>query len=214
MESNHNKISEIESELFALVSSIINLSKKYHEGTINDNFFKKSIQNAMKGVLKLNLYFNENDIPLIFILKKMNFVEEYNQALKILKEISALNFPEELIEIENKNSSQFEHDSTFSLLELPGITSEITSSFITLMDALKLDGLESNKLILKLFKDLKKDLKKFPGFDRILYEINEIYTHVDKNPHKLIESKRYRNIIVDKLYHIFKEFQHQLNLKP
>ena len=214
MENNYKHISEIESELYALVISIINLYKKYQEGTLNHNFYEKSIHNAMKGLLKINLYFNERDIPLITILNKMNFIEEYNHAVKIFKEVSAVNSTEELVEIRKEKQSNFNNNMQFSLLELPGITSEITSSLITLMDALKLDGLKNSELILKLFKDLKQNIIKFPGLEEMQFKINEIYNHVNNNPHKLIEDKRFRNIIVDKLYHIFKEFQHKLTLKP
>lgn len=214
MENNYKHISEIESELYALVISIINLSKKYHEGTLNHNFYEKSIHNAMKGLLKINLYFNERDIPLITILNKMNFIEEYNHAVRIFKELSAVKSPEELVEVRKEKPSNFTDNMGFSLLELPGITSEITSSLITLMDALKLDGLKNSELIFKLFKDLKQNITKFPGLEEMQFKINEIYTHVNNNPQKLIEDKRFRNIIVDKLYHIFKEFQHKLTLKP
>ena len=46
MDNNNKKLSDVESELFALVNSINNLYKKYQEGTINDNFFRKAIKNA------------------------------------------------------------------------------------------------------------------------------------------------------------------------
>ena len=45
-------------------------------------------------------------------------------------------------------------------------------------------------------------------------ELNKIYDHVIKNPQNLIKNKKFRDIIVDKLYQIFKEFQHKLNLNP
>lgn len=214
MDNNNKKLSDVESELFALVNSINNLYKKYQEGTINDNFFRKAIKNAMKGLLKIKMYFNEKNISLSEVLIYMNFIEQYNRTTKIFKEIYVVSSPEEFIEIGNKNMSQFDKNLRNSILELPGITSEITASFITLMDALKLEGLTSSDLILKLFKELKRSVKKFPGLDAIQLEINEIYNHVIKNPQNIFKNKRFRDIIVDKLYQIFKEFQRKLNLNP
>jgi len=214
MDNNNKKLSDVESELFALVNSINNLYKKYQEGTINDNFFRKAIKNAMKGLLKIKMYFNEKNISLSEVLIYMNFIEQYNRTTKIFNEIYVLSSPEEFIEIENKNMSQFDKNLRNSILELPGITSEITASFITLMDALKLEGLTSSDLILKLFKELKRSVKKFPGLDAIQLEINEIYNHIIKNPQNFFKNKRFRDIIVDKLYQIFKEFQRKLNLNP
>ncbi len=214
MDNTNKKLSDVESELFALVNSINNLYKKYQEGTINDNFFRKAIKNAMKGLLKIKLYFNEKNISLSEVLIYMNFIEQYNRAIKIFKEIYVLNSPEEFNEIGNKNMSHFDINLRNSILELPGITSEITASFITLMDALKLEGITSSDLVLKLFKELKKSIKKFPGIDTIQLEVNEIYNRAMKNQQNLIKNKRFRDIIVDKLYQIFKEFQHKLNLNP
>jgi len=160
------------------------------------------------------LYFNEKNISLSEVLIYMNFIEQYNRAIKIFKEIYVLSSPEEFIEIGDKNMSHFDSNLRNSILELPRITSEITASFITLMDALKLEGLTSNDLVLKLFKELKRSVKKFPGLDAIQLEINEIYNHVIKNPQNIFKNKRFRDIIVDKLYQIFKEFQRKLNLNP
>lgn len=214
MDINNKKLPDVEAELFALINSIINLYEKYQEGIINAHFFRKAIKNAMKGLLKIKMYFNDKNISLPEILINMNFIEQYNKATKIFNEIYTSSSPEEFNEVKNKSMSHFDKPLRYSLLELPGITSEITSSFITLMDALKLEGLRSSDLMLKLFKELKKNIKKFPGLDGIQLEINEIYNHVIKNPQNLIENKRFRDIIVDKLYRIFKEFQQKLNLNP
>ncbi|MFX1338631.1 MAG: hypothetical protein ACFFDK_08480 [Promethearchaeota archaeon] len=211
---NNKNLSDIESELFALVNSINNLYQKYQEGIINESFFRKAIKNAMKGLLKIKLYFNEKNISLSEVLIYMNFIEQYNRAFKIFKEIYFLNSPEEFIEMGNKNRLHFDTNLRNSILELPGITSEITASFITLMDALKLEGLTRRDLILKLFKELKKNLRRFPGLETIQLEISEIYDCIINNPQNLVKNKRFRNIIGDKLYQIFKEFQQKLNLNP
>jgi len=211
---NNKNLSDIESELFALVNSITNLYQKYQQGIINDSFFRKALKNAMKGLLKIKLFFNEKNISLSEVLIYMNFIEQYNRAVKIFKEIYILNSPEESIEIGNNNIQSFDNELRNSILELPGITSEITASFITLMDALKLEGLASSDLILKLFKELKRNLKKFPGLDLIQLEVDEIYNRAVKNKQNLIKNKSFRDIIVERLYQIFKEFQQKLNLNP
>ena len=211
---NNTKLSDIESELYALVTSINNLYEKYQEGIINENFFRKAIKNAMKGLLKIKLYFNEKKISLSEVLIYMNLIEQYNRAVKIFKEIYDSSSPEEFHENGRKKISHFNNNLRDSILELPGITSEITSSFITLMDALKLEGISSSDLILKLFKELRRNIKRFPGLDMIQFEINEIYDYVLKNPQNLIKNKKFREIIGDKLYYIFKEFQRKLNLNP
>ena len=84
---NNKTLCDIESELFALVNSITNLYNKYQEGIINENFFRKAIKNAMKGLLKIKLFFNEKNISLSEVLIYMNFIEQYNKAVKIFKEV-------------------------------------------------------------------------------------------------------------------------------
>jgi hypothetical protein len=210
MEKNKKKISEIESELFSLVNTITNLYEKYQEGTINNNFFRKALRNAMKGLLKINLYFKEKNISLSKILKEMNFVKEYNNAIKTIDIINPHN---ENFRILNESHSHFAKRMKTSFLELPGITSEITSSFITLMDALKLEGLKNIEFIIKLFNNLKRYLNKFPGLEEIQLKIEKIHDHTLENTNILIENKIYREKVVDHLYNIFNEFQDKLNLK-
>ncbi len=195
MEENNKKFPKIEfkieSELFALVNTVINLEKKYQEGVISDNFFQKSIKNAINGLLKINIYFKEKNILLTDFVKKKNFLTKYNNAVSIINDIPTLNSPKEITK--SINGNKFENKPRMSVLELPGITSEITSSFIT-----------------KLFKELKKNLEKFPGLKDIKIKIKKINEYVLNNANILVNSKE---ILVDELYQVFKEFQNKINLK-
>ena len=210
MEENNKKFPKIEfkieSELFALVNTVINLEKKYQEGVISDNFFQKSIKNAINGLLKINIYFKEKNILLTDFVKKKNFLTKYNNAVSIINDIPTLNSPKEITK--SINGNKFENKPRMSVLELPGITSEITSSFITLMDGITSEITSS--FITKLFKELKKNLEKFPGLKDIKIKIKKINEYVLNNANILVNSKE---ILVDELYQVFKEFQNKINLK-
>lgn len=213
MKENKEFYIEIESEIFSLVNSINNLYFKYQEGTINDEFFQKAVKNAMNGLLKIESYLREKNIPLSEFIEKMNFVKEYDSAIKIFKEISNLDPSNEFIRSNNGIISQSTEKMKSYILELPGIASEITSSFITLMDALKLEG--QSPLIIKLMKELKANIKKFdfPGLEDIQLKIKKIYKKASKNKTKLVSDTQFREKIVDRLYSVLKEFQQKLNVK-
>ncbi|TFG25056.1 MAG: hypothetical protein EU529_02105 [Promethearchaeota archaeon] len=213
MKENKEVSIEIESEIFSLVNSINNLYFKYQEGTINDDFFQKAVKNAMNGLLKIESYLREKNIPISEFIEKMNFVKEYENAIKIFKEISNLNPSNEFIRSNNGIFSQSMEKMKSYILELPGIASEITSSFITLMDALKLEG--QSHLIIKLMKELKANIKKFdfPGLEDIQLKIKKIYKKASKNKTKLVSDTQFREKIVDRLYSVLKEFQQNLNVK-
>ena len=131
---------KIESELFALVKTITNLNNKYQKGIVNENFFRKTLRNAMNNFLKLNFTLKENNLHLPDIVNRMDLSQEYNAVLDLINRVSTLNITDRESSLRSK-----------SFLELPGITSEITSSFITLMDALTLEGLTKKELIFNLF---------------------------------------------------------------
>ncbi|MHA1467899.1 MAG: hypothetical protein ACTSP6_07465, partial [Promethearchaeota archaeon] len=138
MEEN-TKIFEIESELYALVNTIKNLWVKYQENTINENFFRKALKNAVKGLLKINISLKEKGLLLSKVLKDMDFVKEYNSAVRTIDKVLVINPHKENYELLDEDHSHYSNSIKSSILELPGITSEITTSFITLMDALKLE---------------------------------------------------------------------------
>lgn len=211
MEEN-TKIFEIESELYALVNTIKNLLVKYQENTINENFFRKALRNAVKGLLKINISLKEKGLLLSKVLKEMDFVKEYNNAVRTIDKALIINPHKENFELLDEDHSHFSKSIKSSILELPGITSEITTSFITLMDALKLVGLGNSALIMKLFKELKRSLKNFPGIDDITLKIEKIKSHASENTNLLIENRVYREKLVDHLYEVFNEFQNNLKM--
>lgn len=212
MEEN-TKIFEIESELYALVNTIKNLWVKYKENTINENFFRKALRNAVKGLLKINISLKEKGLLLSKVLKNMDFVKEYNNAVRTIDKVLIINPHQENFEFLDGDHSHFSKIIKSSILELPGITSEITTSFITLMDALKLEGLRNSDLIMKLLKELKLSLNNFPGIDDITLKIEKIKSHASENTNLLIENRVYREKLVDHLYEVFNEFQNRINLK-
>lgn len=201
-ESNTPDIeSKIESELYALVKSITNLNIKYQKGAVNQNFFKKALKTTMNNFMKLNFTLEENKIQLADLLNRMDFTEEYNSAIEIINRVSSLNISEESISPKNH-----------TFLELPGITSEITTSFITLMDALTLEGLSNNNLITNLFEELTDNLSKFPGLDDILIRVESIQTKTLTHTNQLYSDLQLKEKLIEDLYQIFKDFQNKLRV--
>lgn len=193
---------KIESELFALVKSITNLNNKYQKGTVNDNFFRKALKSTMNNFLKLSFIIKENNLQLPDLLNKMNISREYNSVLDLINRIYTLNLSDNKIITKNH-----------SFLELPGITSEITSSFITLMDALTLDGLTKKEIIFNLFDELNHNLGNFPGLDDTLDKVKSVQKSAANQIDLLRSDAKLREKLINELYQIFKEFQNKLNLK-
>jgi len=194
--------SKIESELFALVKSITKLNNKYQKGTINDNFFRKALKNAMNNLLRFNLDLKESKLHLSDLLKSMDISQEYNNAIDIINRVSSLNLSEGNLSVKNR-----------SFLELPGITSEITASFITLMDALTLEGFTKQELIFNLFDELNYNLSNFPGLGDILIRVKTLHKNVLNNIDRLRDNVKFKEKLIDDLYRIFKEFQKKIKLK-
>lgn len=143
----------------------------------------------------------------------MNFVEKYYKAIEIINRISALEFsgvsPEESMSEEPQESKVL----SATVLELPGITLEITSAFITLMDALKLKKFHEIELVDKLFNDLSNSLKKFPGINDLRGKVKSIHKRTLAKYQTIENVNFFIEEIVDDLYQTFKEFQNKLNLK-
>ncbi len=190
---------ELESELFSILKTIPNLSEKYQEGSISDLFFQKSIRNAINSLLNIKIILKQEKIFFSDYIKEVNLIEEYNKAINVINKLSSLDLSE--------GSSE---RTKSSILELPSITSEITSSFITLMDALKLDSLNDNYLITKLFNELKKNLKRFPGLEDIKYKVDEIGLVIIRDIDELVNNNKL-GLIADELYSVYKEFQNAIN---
>ncbi|MFW9819991.1 MAG: hypothetical protein ACFFE5_10310 [Candidatus Thorarchaeota archaeon] len=109
----------------------------------------------MNDLIKINLALNENNIELTKLLAEMNITDEYYKAIDVINKISSLNI----------TTNQFSKSTSSSILEIPKLSSEITSSFITLMDALKLETFDDNDIFFDLIKDLKKSFDRFPGLE-------------------------------------------------
>ncbi len=209
--SSSNK--DIESELYALIHTILNAYEKFEEGIINNNFFRRTVKNAINELVQFNFYLNEKKIELSLLLKKMNFTEHYYNAIGIINKLSSLEFSLNADENDIQDRQIVSENMSSTVLELPGITLEITSSFITLMDALKLKGLQENELINNLFTELIKNMKRFPGLENLRDEIKKIYKVVFSESNYGERSKKSSEEIVDEIYQIFKKFQSKLNLK-
>jgi hypothetical protein len=195
--------SELESELFAIVNTIISLDQKYQTGNLKESFYQRSIKSAMNDLLKINLSLNKNNIELSKLLANMNITDNYYKAIDIINKMSLLNF----------STNQFSKTTSSSILEIPRISSEITSSFITVMDALKLETFDNNEIIFDLFKNLKKNFDRFPGLELAKVKLTKIYEEFLKNGEKIVKNQKHRDSIADDLYVVFKEFKAKLNLE-
>ena len=195
------RLSDIESELYSNINTILNLYKKYKKGILTQNFFQKSIKNNMNELLRINFLLKEQNFLISDILNNMNYTKAYYKAIDIINRVSALNFPGN-----QSNKSK-------SMLEIPGVTAKITSSFITLMDALKLDAFNNKSVITNLFEDLKENLVKFPGLELLQIEFEKLYNDILTNYPKVAKDKKFRDSIGDDLYKLYKQFQDKLNLK-
>jgi hypothetical protein len=208
----NNSNFEIESELFALVKSIRNLYEKFQEGKINDIFFRKAVNNATKGLMKINFYYKEKNISFKEVLVRLKIYKDYTKLVEIFNDFPSSSTSDATFKNINRSTEMDPLKMDYSFLELPRITLDITTAFITLMDALKLEDLHSKDLIFKLFHDLKTHINKFPDLEQIKSKINTIYEQVLKHSDYLSKNTKYREMIGDKLYQIFKEFQEKLKL--
>jgi len=204
-DSNFNSEIEtkIEAELFSLIRSILNLNNKFQKGKINDNFFKKALKNTMNKLFKFKLILKEKNIYLIDLLEKMQLSEEFNDVIDLITRVSSLNLSNEKKENHNIN-----------ILDLPGLTSEITASFITLMDALTLKDFKNQDFIIRLFDELNNGLSNFPGVEDLVIKFEDIQRKFSNDLDKLLYEPKLKEKVVDDLYMIFKEFQNKLDLNP
>jgi hypothetical protein len=193
-----NKNIEIKANLYSILKTIPNLNDKYEEGSISEVFFQKSIKNAINSLVNIKILLTQDKIFFSDYIKEINLIEEYNSAISIINKLSSLDFSDD-------SSERIKS----SILELPGITSEITSSFITLMDALKLDSLHDSDLISKLFTELINNIRKFPGLEDIKYKINEISEVALRDVDSLVNNNKLE-VIGDELYSLFLVFQNSI----
>ena len=188
----------LKSDIFAVIKTIENLNSKYKKGLISDVFYAKSIKNAYNELLVINFKLKEKGLVLSNLLNEMKYMIEYQNAIEILNNIQTQELKYDL--------------SSLSILELPGLTLEIASSLITLMDILKLGIIENFDLIDKSFDELTLLFQRFPGLDNINEELAFIRKEVVKNQDLLVSNNKYRDVIGDKIYSLYKEFQSKLNV--
>ena len=210
MVEDSNRTLDIQSELFSLAISIIKLNDQYNKGTINYDFYIKAITNARNNLIKINFHLKEKSIVLTDFLKRMNFSEQYYRAIDIINQKDSIHSSADLAGLDNETQYRKSNRRKSPLLELPAITSEITSTFITLMDALKLKGIKESGFILQLFNDLINHLEKFPGLEVILYKVKKINHIFISKPTK--KDEIFRDQLVDDLYSVYKEFQTKLDI--
>ncbi|MHA2181993.1 MAG: hypothetical protein ACXAAH_11265 [Promethearchaeota archaeon] len=210
---NFSSDKKIESELYALIHTILNAYEKFQDGVINNNFLSRTVKNAINELTRLNFYLSEKKIDLSLLLKKMNFGIQYYNAIGIINKLASLELPLANDDLVLKDHPPVSDKTNPTVLELPGITLEITSSFITLMDALKLKGLQERELVDSLFTELIKNMKNFPGLNNLRKKIKRIYESVLSTSIYGETSPKSSEEIGDKIYQVFKEFQVKLNLK-
>jgi len=208
MPANENQNTEIESELYALAQTIINLDERYQDGDIKQEFFQKSIKKVLNDLLKIHFKLRDQNLILSDILERTNLTNKYYQALDVINKVSALNFSD----IGSPYSPNSDRISA-SILELPGITSKITSSFITILDTLKLEIIKDFDILDKFFDELLSNVRKFPGLEKLELKVNKIQKYLSENKHKIIENKNFRTLMEEDLYTLFREFQNTLNIQ-
>jgi len=200
---------EIESEIFAITHTIINLSIRYKKGEVKERFFHKSIKKVLDELLKIHIKLREQNLILSDLLERSNLTLKYYQALDIINEVCALNFADMSFHQDSLNSDSL----TSSILELPGITSKITSLFITILDVLKLEVIDDLTILDKFFNELLLNIRKFPGLEKLELKINKLQKYLLENKTRVLENKNFRTLMEEDLYTLFKEFQNTLNIQ-
>jgi hypothetical protein len=209
MPINETLNTEIESELYAITHTIINLSERYEKGDLKEQFFQKSIKKVINDLLKIHFKLREQNLILSEILERSKLTFKYYQALDIINKVSTLNFADS----SSHQESRYTKTISSSYLELPKITSKITSSFITILDTFKLEIIDDFNMLDKFFDDLLMNVRKFPGLEKLELRLNTLYQYLKQNKSKIIANKNFRILMEEDLYTLFKEFQNNLNIQ-
>ena len=213
MKYREKSVAKLESELFANISIINKIYARYQKGQLNSDFFQKSFKNSVYELLKIKIALKEKNILLSNLIKDNEYMGEYNKAMLVVDRVSELNLAKTSYKSGLDADNRYSQILKNSLLHLPGLTSEITSLFITLMDAIKLEISVGGSYILNLFQELIKQTRTFPGLKNLSQKISKIYNHVKKNLETLKKNQDYQEKVVNHLYEIFQEFQHLISLK-
>ncbi len=210
MENNSNPFVKIESELYSLVNSVLELNSKFKKGMINEGFFYKSLKNNINQFHKINNYCKENRIAIQDILKRMDFVDNYNKALDVINEISSTRFSNDEYRESERDLPKSSERLKSSLLDLPKIASDITASFITLMDSLKLEIVSNYD---QLFNEILQNLSQFSSLQSVSKKVKDLFEQITKDRRKMVEIPRYREQVTNQLWDIYNEFQKRLSFK-
>jgi len=212
MNFQKKSVSQLESELFANISIINKLYERYQRGQLNADFFQKSFKNAVYELLKIKIALKEKNILLSMIIKENEYIGQYNKAMHVIDKVSELNLAKTSYR-SDINNNRYASILKSSILHLPNLTSGITSNFITLMDAIKLEISVGESFILHLFQELIEQTRTFPGLTNISQKLRKIYSHVSKNIETLKNNHNYQEKVVNHIYDLFKQFQYLLSLK-
>lgn len=212
MNFQKKSVSQLESELFANISIINKLYERYQRGQLNADFFQKSFKNAVYELLKIKIALKEKNILLSTIIKENEYIGQYNKAMHVIDKVSELNLAKTSYN-SDINDNRYASILKSSILHLPNLTSGITSNFITLMDAIKLEISVGESFILNLFQELIEQTRTFPGLTNISQKLRKIYSHVSKNIETLKNNHNYQEKVVNHIYDLFKQFQYLLSLK-
>ncbi|MEJ2295338.1 MAG: hypothetical protein P8Y23_11310 [Candidatus Lokiarchaeota archaeon] len=142
-------------------------------------------------------------------MERSKLTFKYYQALDIINKVSTLNFADS----SSHQESRYTKTISSSYLELPKITSKITSSFITILDTFKLEIIDDFNMLDKFFDDLLMNVRKFPGLEKLELRLNTLYQYLKQNKSKIIANKNFRILMEEDLYTLFKEFQNNLNIQ-
>ncbi len=204
---------EIESELYSLVKTLKRIHERYKKGEIQENFYLKSIKSTIRELIQFKFELQEKNVQMKDFLQKVEFSEDYFKIVDIINNISNLKSNPNTLDqkkISTKNGMNAKIQR--AVLELPGLSTEITAAFITLMDALKLGDIASGKLLKKLFSDLLSALHRFPGLDDLSEEIETLSININKLQDDEIQNTQDQENLVDQIYTIFNDFKNKLNI--
>ncbi len=208
-----NNAVKIKSELYSLINSVIELHSKFKKGMIKEGFFYKSLKNYINQFHKLNNICKEESINLQDLIIQMSFVENYNKAIQVINEVSSMRISNDPYKEQDQDRAKPSEKLKSSLLDLPKIASDITASFITLMDALKIDVVNNNDLINQLFNDIIRNLSQFSGLESVRKKVTSLFEQTSVDQRKMLGNSRYREQVVNQLYDIYNEFQKRLCFK-
>lgn len=212
MKFREKSVSQLESELFANINIINKLYERYQKGQLNADFFQKSFKNSVYELLQIKIVLKEKNVLFSNLIKNNQYVGQYNKAMHVIDQVSELNLTKTSYNSE-ASDNRYAKILKNSIISLPGLTSSITNSFITLMDAIKLEISVGESFILNLFQELIEKTRTFPGLKNLSQKLQKIYSHLSKNIEILKTNKEYQEKVVDHLYDLFQEFEHLLSLK-